>query len=517
MPFQVSPGINVSEIDLTAVVPAVSTTTAGIAGHYRWGPVNTATLISSEDNLVSQFGKPVTATATDFFTAANFLAYGNALFVTRAENATMSNAHCNAANTVVTRIDSDEDYDNNHASGTSNVGRFIAKFPGELGNSLKVSVCASAAAYKSTLTGTFSVTSNTTTITFSANQASALAAGDLLEIGSSTGAKQTRKIESVAANGTSATLSSRYTGDTLSANTSLTRKWEYAVNTDRAPGTSQSATNAGASADELHIVVADEDGLWTGTKGQVLEVFQNLSMASDARTDEGAGNFYKTVINNNSRYLWWAAHTSVGTNAGTSVNGGTTYTGSTTPLTDSLVNGVDGSAPTNANLITAYDNFKSSEDIDLSFVLGSGNGQTVATHIIDNIANTRKDLLAVISPPRSAVVNNSTYEGKEQADIIAYRDTLTSSSYVTLDSGWKYQYDKYNDVYRYVPANGDTAGLMVRADSTNDPWFSPAGFSRGQMKNVIKLAYNPSKADRYELYKNGINPVVTFPGQDTVL
>ena len=517
MPFQVSPGINVSEIDLTAVVPAVSTTTAGIAGHYRWGPVNKATLISSEDNLVSQFGKPVTDTATDFFTAANFLAYGNALFVTRAENATMSNAHCNSANTEVTRIDSDDDYENNHSSGISSVGRFIAKYPGELGNSLKVSVCASSAAYKSTLSGTFNVTSNTATITFSANQASALAAGDLLEIGSSTGVKQTRKIESVAANGTSATLSSRYTGDTLSANTSLTRKWEYAVNTDRAPGTSQSATNAGASNDELHIVVADEDGLWTGTKGQVLEVFQNLSMASDARTDEGAGNFYKTVINNNSKYLWWAAHTSVGTNAGTSVNGGTTYAGSTTPLTDSLVNGVDGSAPTNANLITAYDKFKSSEDIDLSFVLGSGNGQTVATHIIDNIANTREDLLAVISPPRSAVVNNNSYEGKEQEDIIAYRDVLTSSSYVTLDSGWKYQYDKYNDVYRYVPANGDTAGLMVRADSTNDPWFSPAGFSRGQMKNVIKLAYNPSKADRDELYKNGINPVVTFPGQGTVL
>ena len=517
MPFQVSPGINVSEIDLTAVVPAVSTTTAGIAGHYRWGPVNKATLISSEDNLGGQFGKPVTATATDFFTAANFLAYGNALFVTRAENTTMSNAHCNEANTSVTRIDSDDDYENNHSSGTSSVGRFIAKYPGELGNSLKVSVCASSAAYKSTLSGTFSVTSNTATITFSANQASALVAGDLLEIGQAAGVKQTRKIESVAANGTSATLSTRYTGDTLSANASLTRKWEYAVNTDRAPGTSQSATNAGASADELHIVIADEDGLWTGTKGQVLEVFQNLSMASDARTDEGAGNYYKTVINNTSKYLWWAAHTSVGTNAGTSVNGGTTYTGSTTPLTDSLVNGADGSAPTNANIITAYDKFKSSEDIDLSFVLGSGNGQTVATHIIDNIANTRKDLLAVISPPRSAVVSNDSYEGKQQEDIIAYRDTLTSSSYVTIDSGWKYQYDKYNDVYRYVPANGDTAGLMVRTDSTNDPWFSPAGFNRGQMKNVIKLAYNPSKADRDELYKNGINPVVTFPGQGTVL
>ena len=240
-------------------------------------------------------------------------------------------------------------------------------------------------------------------------------------------------------------------------------------------------------------------------------------MATDGRTDTGQNNYFVDVINNRSRYLWWAASTSVGTNVGTSVVGGTTYTGSTTPLTDSLVNGSDGAAPTNANLITAYDKFKSSEDVDLSFILGSGNGQTVATHLIDNIASVRKDLLVVLSPTRGAVVNNNTYEGKEQEDIIAYRNSLPSTSYATMDSAWKYQYDKYNDLYRYVPANGDTAGLMVRTDNTNDPWYSPAGFNRGNMKNVVKLAYNPRKADRDELYKNGINPVVTFPGQGTVL
>jgi len=517
MPFQVSPGINVSEIDLTAVVPAVSTTTAGIAGHYRWGPVNKATLISSEDALVGQFGKPNSATATDFFTAANFLAYGNALFVTRAENTTMSNAHSNSANTAVTRFDNDDDYENNHSSGTSDVGRWVAKYPGALGNSLKVSVCPSSTAFSSTLTGTFSVTSNTSTVTFSANQASTIVVGDLLELGSSSGVKQTRRVSAVAANGTSVTLENRYTGDTLSANTSLTRKWEYAVNTDRAPGTSATATKAGATTDELHVAIVDEDGLWTGTKGQVLEVFQNLSMATDGKTDTGQNNYFVDVLNNRSRYIWWAASTSIGTNAGTSVVGGTTYTGSTIPLTDSLVNGSDGSAPTNANIITAYDKFKSAEDVDLSFILGSGNGQTVATHLIDNIAAVRKDLLVVLSPTRASVVNNNTYEGKEQEDIIAYRNSLPSTSYATMDSGWKYQYDKYNDLYRYVPANGDTAGLMVRTDNTNDPWYSPAGFNRGNMKNVVKLAYNPRKADRDELYKNGINPVVTFPGQGTVL
>lgn len=517
MSFQVSPGINVSEIDLTAVVPAVSTTIGGTAGHFRWGPVNKATLISSEDALVSQFGRPNNDTATDFFTAANFLAYGNALFVTRAENNTMSNAHGNAANTTITRIDNDDDYDNDYSSGISDVGNWVGRYPGALGNSLKVSVCSSSAAFKSTLSGTYSVTSNTTTVIFSANQASVLSTGDILELGLTGGAKQDRRILSIAANGTSATLESRYDGTTVSANTSLARKWEYSVNTDRAPGTSQTATNAGASTDELHIVVVDEDGLWTGTKGQVLEVFQNLSMAQDGKTTTGGNNFYKDVINNQSRYIWWASHSDIGTNAGNSVIGGTTYTGSTTPLTVSLVNGADGSAGTAANYITAYDKYKSAEDIDLSFILGSGSGQTVATHLINNIAEVRRDLLVVLSPTRAAVVNNNTYEGKEAEDIVAYRDSLPSTSYATMDSGWKYQYDKYNDLYRYVPVNGDTAGLMVRTDNTRDPWYSPAGFTRGNIKSVIKLAYNPRKADRDTLYKNGINPVVTFPGQGTVL
>ena len=517
MAFQVSPGINVSEIDLTAVVPAVSTTVGAIAGHYRWGPVNQATLISSEDALVSQFQKPNSDTATDFFTAANFLAYGNALYVCRAENAIMKNSNTNAANSAITRIDSIDDYENNHFAGIADVGRWVAKYPGALGNSLKISVCPSPTAYSSTLSGTYNVTANTTTVTFSANQASNIVVGDLLKLGTTTGVKQDRRVSTVSANGTSITLETRYTGDTVSANTSLTRKWEYAVNTDRAPGTSASATNAGATADELHIAIVDEDGLWTGTKGQVLEVFQNLSMATDGKTTTGAGNYYKDVINNQSRYAWWTASTNIGTNVGTSLVGGTTYTGSTTPLTDSFVNGADGETTSNANRITAYDKFKSSEDVDISFILGSGNGQTIATHLINNIAEVRKDCLVVLSTTRGSVVNNNTYEGKEAADIVAYRDTLPSSSYVTMDSGWKYQYDKYNDVYRYVPANGDTAGLMVRTDTTNDPWFSPAGFNRGNMKNVIKMAYNPRKAERDVLYKNGINPVVTFPGQGTIL
>ena len=516
MPFQVSPGVNVSELDQTTVVPAVSTTEGGIAGHFRWGPVEQLTLITSEDKLVGQFQKPTTTVYNDFFTAANFLSYGNALYVVRASGTGQANATQNAGNTVITLVKSSEDYENNYSSGIAAVGDFVARYPGELGNSLKTSVCASATAFKSTLTGTYTITANTTSIAFSANQASTLVAGDLLEVGATLGAKQTIKVSSVDAGGLSAVLEKAYTGDSVAANTAIVRKWEYSTVTDRAPGTSAYATQRGGSADGMHVVVSDEDGLWTGVKGQVIEVFQNVSLASDAKTETGATNYYKDVVNNRSRYVWWTAHNSGNTNAGSAAQG-VTFVGGTTPQTASFVNGADGSAPTAGQTIDGYRKFRNSEDVDISFLLAAGNGQTVVTDMITNIADVRKDILVCLSPTSATVVDNASYDGKQVADVVAYRDTLPSSSYAVMDSAWKYQYDKYNDVYRYVPANGDTAGTMVRTDSARDPWFSPAGFSRGQIKNAVKLAWNPTKAERDSLYQNGVNPIVTFPGQGTVL
>jgi phage tail sheath protein FI len=138
----------------------------------------------------------------------------------------------------------------------------------------------------------------------------------------------------------------------------------------------------------------------------------------------------------------------------------------------------------------------------------------LANYIIDNICETRRDCIALLSPDKSTVINNS---GAEALTVKAWRGAVHSSSYAVLDSGYKYQYDKYNDLYRWVPLNGDIAGLCVRTDSTNDAWWSPAGFNRGQIKNLVKLAWNPRKSERDVLFSNGINPVVTFPGQGTVL
>lgn len=516
MPFQVSPGVNVSEVDLTTVVPSVSTTEGGIAGHFRWGPVEQRTLVTSEDQLAAQFAKPDSNTYENFFTAANFLSYGNALYVVRTNSTGLKNATANGANVQTTLIKSSDDYVNNYNSGITGVGDWVARYAGALGNSLKVSVCPSSTAFKTTLSGTYTITANSNSLTASANQYNAVVAGDILEVGPTTGEKQNIKISSVSGDGKTITLENRYTGVAVSANTSLIRRWEFSTNTNRAPGTTAYAANTGSAGDGMHIAVVDEDGQWSGTKGTVLEIFENVSMASDAKDPTGASNYYKEVVNNRSKYIWWTAHNASNSNAGSASNG-TTYGDPATPQTVSLVNGSDGSAATAGEINTAMDKFVSSEDVDISFLLAAGGGQTVATHLINNIAEVRKDCIVCLSPPSSTVVDNGTYLGKEAVDVVAYRDSLPSSTYAVMDSGWKYQYDKYNDVYRWIPLNGDTAGLMVRTDSVRDPWFSPAGFNRGNVKNVVKLAWNPRKADRDTLYKNSVNPVVTFPGQGTVL
>jgi len=517
MPFQVSPGVNVSEIDLTTVVPAVSTTEGALAGHFRWGPVNQRVLVDSEDRLVNVYNKPNSNTATDFFTAANFLSYGNALYINRAV-VSANNATSGGTGAYVTN----EDYYNETYTNTAAHGDWVAKYPGELGNSLKVSVCQGINAWESSVGTSYYATRNSKTVTLAGDGVGTSAAsnaewqfavGDYILLGPDA---EARKISALSGN--TITLSSEYGGNTVSNyTTDITRRWEYFYNFDNAPTTTAYANTVNSQGDEIHVAVVDEDGAFTGQQGTVLEVYAGVSVAPDARTEQGAGNYYKEVINQQSAYVWWGAHNSSLTNAGTRAELGTTYSAASLPVTNSFTGGKDGATPTSAQKIPFYDIFKSAEDVDVSFLLGSNADATLATHLITNIAESRKDCIAVLSPERADVVNNNSYAGKERDDIIAFRDTLPSSSYAVMDSGWKYQYDKYNDMYRYVPLNGDTAGLMVQTDTTRDPWYSPAGFNRGNVKNTIRLAYNPGKGDRDQLYKKGVNPVVTFPGQGTVL
>jgi phage tail sheath protein FI len=542
MPFQVSPGVNVSEIDLTTIVPAVDTSSAGMAGHFRWGPVDQIVLLSNETELVDTFNKPNANTADDFFTAANFLSYANSLQTVRVvktgtlQDATAArNAHtgggASIANTV---IKNEDDYEENYSSGISSVGEFIAKYPGELGNSLKVSTCVGATQWEASLAANLVFTAGSTSVlTKGANTtsdltsgpnvdlSSVIADGDLLYVQDTDFNINTLKVASLVAG--TITLETAPTQEQLSTtdnttkvqSNSVKRRWEYYNFFDNAPGTSDYATRAGGSGDELHIAIVDEDGLWTNVKNNPIERFAAVSLASDAKTEDGSTNYYKNVVNNRSNYVWWAAHDGTHTSAGSLAT--TTFSAGVVPQTNSFVLGKDGSAPANADYFTGYDKFKNVEELDVAIMLGASANSTRAVHLINNIAEFRKDCVVVLSPERADVVDNATYPGKEVQDIIAYRNTLPSSSYSIIDSGWKYQYDKYNDLYRYVPLNGDVAGTMVRTDNVRDPWYSPAGLNRGQIKNVIRLAFTPNKAERDELYKNGVNPVVSFPGQGTVL
>jgi phage tail sheath protein FI len=544
MPFQVSPGVNVSEIDLTTVVPAVSTTEGALAGVFSWGPVEQRILIESEDELVQRFGKPTDANFETFFTAANFLAYGNKLYVVRAANTSLSissiantgAATANSTNSIKNR----DDYESRTVFD-ANVA-FIAKCPGDLGNSLRISVCDSAKGFETSLFNTTTTGANGSAISIALPSGSSIAnvvtsntadattvsnilkKGTVLRLGNTTVGFQEFKLNNNSAvvgsnvslvfTAPSRLVANLATASTNStSNTAATVYWEFFKNVDTAPGTSAYTVARAGTGDEVHVVVADEDGIVTGNPGSILEVFPNLSRATDAVAADGTSIYYKNVLKEQSNYVWAAT--------GVGVNGlAATLTASNTfPTVVSFVGGASGESEANVSTsveIAAYSRFISSEDLDISLVLTgrSTNTAVKANYIIDNICEVRKDCVAFISPHRAATVNNI---GEITADLIAFRNAITSTSYAMIDSGYKYMYDKYNDTYRYVPLNGDIAGLVVRTDNVRDPWYSPAGLNRGIIKNVVKLAYNPSKADRDVLYKVGINPVVTFPGQGTLL
>jgi hypothetical protein len=281
-----------------------------------------------------------------------------------------------------------------------------------------------------------------------------------------------------------------------------------------APGTSPYASIRGGSNDELHVVVVDEDGGITGTKGEVLEVFDGLSKASDAKNPQGDTNYYPTVIQNKSNYIYWMDHNSSGSNWGNAVTG-TTFTSVTDVSNVSLSNGADGSTRTNAQLLESYEKFEDAETVDVGLIIA---GKGDATHI-DNlitIAENRKDAVVFASPERSDVVGVAS-AATQTSNVVSFFNGIRSSSYVVFDSGYKYMYDRYNDVYRFVPLNGDLAGLSARTDLIADAWYSPAGLNRGIIRGAVKLAFNPTKTQRDDLYRARVNPVATFPGQGTVL
>ena len=439
MAFQISPGVNVSEVDLTTVVPSVLTTSGAFAGTFKWGPVDKLVLVDSEITLAKTFGTPDTNSAVSFFTASNFLSYGNNLTIVRAVGDASYNADANTSQTNIQMANSDTFQATLLNTDNANLyGSFMARYPGKLGNSLSVAVCSN-------------------TATFSA--------------------------------------------------------WTYKGYFTSAPTTSDYITNAGGSNDEMHIAIIDTGGLFSGTQGTILETYPFVSKASDASIN-GSSNYYKQVIFNNSKYVYAVDPVDY---ANTNETWGKTANTVFAKVTNQLVNLAGGTdvVPTDSDLQTAYTLFENKEQVDISLVVTGDASVAVQQFVIDNVVTPRADCIALISPPSTAVVNQA---GSETTNIQTWLTSLSrSSSYVVADSGWKYQLDKYNNVYRWVPLNGDVAGLCVYTDTIKDPWFSPAGFNRGAIKNCIKLAWNPTKTYRDTLYSAGVNPVVSFAGQGTVL
>lgn len=522
MAFQVSPGVLVQERDLTRIIPAVSTSVGAFAGVFRKGPLDEIVTVSSEQELVDTFGKPDSNNFEDFFSAANFLQYSNALRVVRAQNSSIANAVASGSSFV---IKNDTDYTNNYASGQGSVGEWAARTAGAWGNSLLVSICPSATAYeetaKTTLSDASTAVGDTTVVLTSST---GFNVGDIVNFSTTAATSDYDDGHEyrVTANntGTNTITIVRHPSGTGGLQRTLTngcnvrRRWRFYDQVSGAPGTSPYASARSGVNDEIHVVVVDEDGAITGTQNTVLEVYSKLSKASDAKSPQGDSNYYPTVILNKSKYIYWMDHNAGGSNWGSAASG-VTFTAVTTPTSTSLVNGSDGSAITNAQKKTAYEKFLDSETVDVGLIIA---GPGDATHVdnVISIAEDRKDAVAFVSPERSDIVNVAN-ANTQTSNVIGFYNTIRSSSYVVFDSGYKYQYDRYNDVYRFVPLNGDIAGLSARTDLVADSWYSPAGFNRGIIRGAVKLAYNPNKTQRDDLYRNRVNAVVTFPGQGTVL
>lgn len=597
MAIALSPSVTVTEKDLTNVIPAVSTSVGATVVDAAWGPVMDVTTVDSENTLLARFGKPNSTNATSWFSAANFLAYSNNMLIVRTDTNNQRNA-VSATTGSITSIPVT-------SGGTVYVGTPTVDIPAPT-TSGGIQATATATVVGGVITA-INITNPGTgydsvpVVTVSGTNTTPAVIGTVV---TSTGGIKINN-EAMYTNdyssgqGVIGEWAAKYPGAlgnsirVSMADAGSFASWAYKDLFSTAPGTSSYASDVAASNDEMHVVIIDQAGRWTGVSGSVLEQYSFVSKASDARKEDGASAYYKNVINNNSKYVWWTDNTesvsaevgslawstvasagvykslavtgagtvTVTTGAATVTGVGTAFTSadvgkklytaaglfvgtiasftSTTvvtleangavaitaagyklsgAVTRDLIGGVDHFSSTEGQKMLAFDLFNNDEEFDVSLIVVGKASTTLANYVIQNIAEVRKDCIAFVSPENvstgDALIGNTSDITEK---ILAYRNIITSSSYGVIDSGYKYQYDKYADTYRWVPLNGDVAGLCARTDYTDDPWFSPAGFNRGQIKNVVKLAFSPKRVDRDNLYKSGVNPVVAFPGQGVVL
>ena len=527
----ISPGVLIKEKDLTTGVRSEATSIGAIGIHAYKGPITTThdsvITIQDEVQLVDIYGKPDGSNFEYWFTAANFLAYGNTLKVIRMLTTGQLNATGAGAGTLIPNTTAyqvgDGTYGPFSGGQASGLGSWAAKSAGTEGNNLKVDICTTAAAYeelsKSTLDTAVAIGATEVTVV----SATGFSVGDIIYLQETNG--QHYRITAISTN--DLTIVRHPTANATGASTAVLaaanvdRMWRYWDKFDGAPGTSTYVSDRGGLTDELHVIVHDEDGGITGSAGTILETWDAVSKASDAKTDEGDSNYYADVMYNNSDWIYWLDHPAGASNWGTAAQGVTFVAGTDTLLSESLVSGANGAVPTEGQRQVAYDWFKDAENQDINLLMAGpatvdgATSTTFATYIGD-LVNARKDSVAFISPYRDAIIGTATTYNMG-TNVVLWANALSSTSYVVCDSGYKKQYDKYNDVYRYVPLNGDIAGTCALTDAVEDPWWSPGGLTRGQIRGAVELAFNPNQAERDRLYRDRVNPVVTFPGEGTVL
>ena len=472
-----SPAVIVREFDLTGVAPNVETSLAGYVGRFKWGPVEEPTRIGNETQLAETFGIPDETHASDYFSCNQFLRYSGNLIVTRGIPDPSGDAPFKALNAHSGSDSAPLVKNETHFEGQTLSSPWIAKYPGDLGNSISV---------------------------------------HWFGIG----------------NGDSE-------GSAAHRNAFL--NWKYQENFDDVPRTSLWAQTRPSSTkhDEIHLAVVDSDGLISGTAGTVLETYAYISVAKGAKTADGGDNYLKTVINEGSRYVWftdWDSDTPSGTNwgtepvSGTAVNyaDGFTYNDSSQATVASLSGGTDHSLLTVGDYTTAFDRYRDVEEIDIQLLIApdgyrivTGDEETAHRTMISelvSIAGTeRKDCLVVASPHRGAIVGKDAQTAVNNTIALVRNNGFPASSYLAMDNNFLRVYDKYNDNYINIPAASSTAGLMALTDDEYGPWWSPAGERRGEYVGVTNLAYSPNKVQRDELYKNSVNPIVQFPGRGTIL
>lgn len=527
MGFSISPSVNIIETDLSNIVPAVATTGGATVGAFQWGPVLEPNIVSSEKALAELHGKPDNNTFIPFFTAANFLSYSNNMLVTRVIGTGGKNA---VSSGTAVLIKNEADYEANYSAGEGNVGTWAAKYAGSLGNSLKVSMADSASFKQWEYQSLFSRTPGTSE--FVANQNGADDEVFIVVVdagGKFTGVAGTvlEKFEaSKASDAKSYSGSALYYADVLNYRSAYVWWMDHPASGLSVGGSAWGTTSNGTTfktIPELITVTVTDTDVAPGTSA-------NIKVTKVGSNGEITG---VTIVSGGTGYHSATTTATISGGGGTNATLTLTITGGvittvaiTTPgsgysssIENQLTSGADDYTVTDADIMNGYALYANSDIYDVSLIALGKVSPTVANYVISNVAEVRKDCVVFVSPHdtgTSDVIIGSN--SQTIAKVVEYKNAINiDSSYGFIDSGYKYQYDRYNDKYRWIPLNGDIAGLCARTDAVTDPWFSPGGYNRGQIKNVVKLSVTTDQALRDELYKNNINPVVTFRGQGTIL